>query len=72
MRLAKLAYMEGWTYVRMVDDVMAIKPKLLASMGYHIFLTMVLRINRIEETLKRFSLFCVIRNADALIYHCVR
>ena len=26
-----------------VDDVMAIKPNFLASMGYHIFLTMVLR-----------------------------
>ena len=44
--------MEGWTYVpayvrtygRTVDDVMAIKPKFLASMGYHIFLTMVLRV----------------------------
>ena len=32
------------TYVRTdVDDVMAIKPNLLTSMGYHIFLTMVLR-----------------------------
>ena len=36
-------YMEGWTYVRTVNDVMAIKTKLLTSMGYHIFLTMVLR-----------------------------
>ena len=26
-----------------VDDVMAIKPNFLISMGYHIFLTMVLR-----------------------------
>ena len=26
-----------------VDDVMAIKPNFLALMGYHIFLTMVLR-----------------------------
>ena len=26
-----------------VDDVMAIKPNFLTSMGYHIFLTMVLR-----------------------------
>ena len=26
-----------------VDDVMAIQPKFLKSMGYHIFLTMVLR-----------------------------
>ena len=32
--------MEG--YVRTVDDVMAIKPRFRASMGYHIFLTMVL------------------------------
>ena len=32
------------TYVRTdVHDVMAIKPKFRASMGYHIFLTMVLR-----------------------------
>ena len=37
------------TYVRTyvvrtdVDDVMAIKPNFLISMGYHIFLTMVLR-----------------------------
>ena len=30
-------------YVRAVDDVMAIKPRFLASMGYHIFLTMVSR-----------------------------
>ena len=29
-------------YLRMVDDVMTIIPKFLASMGYHIFLTMVL------------------------------
>ena len=31
------------TYVRTVDDVMAIKTRFLSSMGYHIFLTMVLR-----------------------------
>ena len=31
-------------YVRTyVDDLMAIKPNFLTSMGYHIFLTMVLR-----------------------------
>ena len=31
-------------YVRTdVDDVMAVKPNFLTSMGYHIFLTMVLR-----------------------------
>ena len=41
-------------YVRTdVHDVMAIKPKFLTSMGYHIFLTMVLRarssaINRVH------------------------
>ena len=34
--------MEGWTYERTIDDVMAIKPKFLASMGYHIFSVMVL------------------------------
>ena len=40
---------EGRTDVRTyvvrtdVDDVMAIKPNFLTSMGYHIFLTMVLR-----------------------------
>ena len=28
----------GRTYVWTVDDIMAIKPKFLASMGYHIFL----------------------------------
>ena len=28
-----------------VDDVMAIKPNFLTSMGYHIFLTMVLRVH---------------------------
>ena len=39
----------GRTYVRTyvvrtdVHDVMAIKPNVLTSMGYHIFLTMVLR-----------------------------
>ena len=50
--LVTLAYMKGWTYVRTylrtdertdVHDVMAIKPNFLTSMGYHIFLTMVLR-----------------------------
>ena len=35
---------DGRTYVRTdVNDVMAIKPNFLTSMGYHIFLTMVLR-----------------------------
>ena len=50
--LVTLAYMKGWTYVRTyvrtyerseVHDVMAIKRNFLTSMGYHIFLTMVLR-----------------------------
>ena len=42
--LVTLAYMKGRTDVRTdVDDVMAIKPNFLTSMGYHIFLTMVLR-----------------------------
>ena len=35
--------MGGRTYVRMIDDVMATKPNFFASMGYHIFLSMVLR-----------------------------
>ena len=53
--LVTLAYMKGRTDVRTyvrtyvvrtnVDDVMAIKPNFLTSMGYHIFLTMVLRYN---------------------------
>ena len=43
MILVTLAYMEWWTYVRPVDDVMAIKPRFLAPIGYYIFLTMVLR-----------------------------
>ena len=30
------------TYVRTVDDVMVIKPRFLTSIGYHIFLTMML------------------------------
>ena len=36
---------DGRTYVRCMDvhDVMAIKPNFLTSMGYHIFLSMVLR-----------------------------
>ena len=36
---------DGRTYVLRTDvhDVMAIKPNFLTSMGYHIFLTMVLR-----------------------------
>ena len=51
--LVTLAYMKGRTDVHMyvrtlyvrtdVHDVMAIKPNFLTSMGYHIFLSMVLR-----------------------------
>ena len=45
MILVTLAYKEGWTDVRTDShDVMAIN--FLASMGYHIFLTMVLRAPR--------------------------
>ena len=46
--LVTLAYMKGrtdvrCTYVRTVDDVMALKPNFLASMGYtSIFLALVL------------------------------
>ena len=44
--LVTLAYMKGRTDVRTdVHDVMAIKPNLLTSMGYHIFLIMVLRVS---------------------------
>ena len=36
--------MEGWTDGRTdVHDIMAIKPNFLTSMGYHIFLAIVLR-----------------------------
>ena len=41
--LVTLAYMKGRTDVRTVDDVMAIKPNFLTSMGDHIFLSMVIR-----------------------------
>ena len=38
--LVTLAYMKGWTDVRTdVQDVMAIKPNFLASMGYQYFLS---------------------------------
>ena len=42
--LVRLAYMKGradvrCTYVRTVDDVMAIKPNFIASMGYQYFLS---------------------------------
>ena len=45
----------GGTYVR-TDDVMAIKPKFLASMGYHIFLTMVLRARARSSAKNKISL----------------
>ena len=49
MILVTLAYMEGWTYGRAyictdVHAVIAVKPNFLTSMGYHIFLTMVLSV----------------------------
>ena len=44
MILAYMAYMVVWTYVRTIDDVVAKKPKFLASMGYRISLIMVLRV----------------------------
>ena len=46
-------------YVRMdVDDVMAIKPNFLTSMGYHIFLTMVLRALRFKYNVTKRSFVC--------------
>ena len=62
MILVTLAYMEGWTDVRTDGyDVMAIKPNFLASMGYYIFLTMVLRARapsaRAELRYKSYELF---------------
>ena len=46
--LVTLAYMKGWTDGQTdgqtdVHDVKAIKPNFFTSMGYHIFLAMVLR-----------------------------
>ena len=48
---------DGRTYVRCTDvhDVMAIKPNFLTSMGYHIFLSMVLRA---RAELRYYCLFC--------------
>ena len=41
---------DGRTYVRTdVHDVMAMKPNFLTSMGYHIFLSMVLRARAFGE-----------------------
>ena len=36
-------YVRTYERLRTVDDVIAIKPRFLASMGYHIFLIMMLR-----------------------------
>ena len=55
---------DGRTYGRTlygsrdVDDVMAIKPNFLTSMGYHIFLTMVLRARAgySSQALERYKL----------------
>ena len=58
--LVTLAYMkgrtDGRTYVRTdVHDVMTIRPNFLTSMGYHIFLSMVLRAR--GAPLKKDTLF---------------
>ena len=46
-------------YVRTdVHDVMAIKPNFLTSMGYHIFLSMVLRARSSATKYKQFSVHC--------------
>ena len=39
VRTYGLTYVYVRTYVRTIDDVMAIKPNLLASMGYQYFLS---------------------------------
>ena len=53
--LVTLAYMKA-DEVRMdVHDVMAIKPNFLTSMGYHIFLTMVLRLRRARSSAIKFT-----------------
>ena len=67
--LVTLAYMKGRTDVRTyvvrtdVHDVMAITPNFLTSMGYHIFLTMVLRrrarSSAINQSSYTVSAFCV-------------
>ena len=60
---------DGRTYVRCTDvhDVMAIKPNFLTSMGYHIFLSMVLRARapsaraelRYNDTIERNKCSCI-------------
>ena len=49
-------------YVRTdVDDVMAIKPNFLTSMGYHIFLTMVLRTRAPSARAElRYNFLCLV------------
>ena len=61
---------DGRTYVRCTDvhDVMAIKPNFLTSMGYHIFLSMVLRARapwaRAELRYKKYIGVTVLQNLD--------
>ena len=50
---------DGRTYI---DDVMAIKPNFLTLMGYHIFLTMVLRARACGAPLKFHMV--------AIFFHC--
>ena len=55
--------MDVRTYVGTdVHDVMAIKPIFLASMGYHIFLTMVLRVRARKSAIN--TLLGSLRNED--------
>ena len=65
---------DGRTYVRTdVHDVMAMKPNFLTSMGYHIFLSMVLRVRapsaraefRYNDTITLF--LCLIANVIPLL-----
>ena len=42
-----------------VDDVMAIKPNFSTSMGYHIFLTMVLRARGTLLLSRRYEYSCI-------------
>ena len=60
---------DGRTYVRTlyvrttVHDVMAIKPNFLTSMGYHIFLTMVLRA-RAPSARAELGYYTLVRQVD--------
>ena len=68
---------DGRTYVRCTDvhDVMAIKPNFLTSMGYHIFLSMVLRARapsaraelRYQQVVFKFSNFSQCHNHRHLL-----